>query len=537
MHLCEAPGAFITATNHFLTLNYPHLKFNYRATTLNPYYEGNSLGNIILDDRFILHTLPNWFFGESYSGDILDEKNIRSLIEQCKKSKEPHLVTGDGSIDCLDKPECQEEHVSKLHTAEFITALAILADGGSLLLKYFTFYETSTVSQLYVLNCCFESVHVFKPGSSKEGNSEVYVIATGYQKNLISEELIDKLLSNFKSNNTMLQLQSIPEDFLEQVTKAANFFMNLQVAVIEGNIKAYKNYDKSEMYRLKGLKMATAQYYIEHYRIKPIHEHHKLLHGVQFMSDINMNIRVHSGSHSERISFHKLCRSDQLQVLYDRLKNIYDVVSSQPMSKDIVKLYVDEKPKYFLKLIYGRSIKSVMSSKFVLETVMKYFIELREFESFEEDVEDGQKYILFIKKNGLQVDPISFLMAQNYDSYEKYVVNAILSEILKNSSEEFIIKDLLFITQFLVGFLIYLGSFVFAEIQFNTEAGEIKLTSLKSDAMTNVKHLMESLNVKEIIGICDTKLLFNPKLYRSIVNYNNVLCLKYCSTLLNLIPQ
>jgi cap2 methyltransferase len=90
-----------------LKLHHPNTKFHYRATTLNPYYEGNSLSNTILDDRLILHTLNNWFFGDSYSGDIMDEGNIRSLVEYCKSLHEiggaPRLVTGDGSIDCLVK--------------------------------------------------------------------------------------------------------------------------------------------------------------------------------------------------------------------------------------------------------------------------------------------------------------------------------------------------------------------------------------------------------------------------------------------------
>jgi cap2 methyltransferase len=40
VHICEAPGAFICATNHYLRTKYPQLKWNWMANSLNPYYEG-----------------------------------------------------------------------------------------------------------------------------------------------------------------------------------------------------------------------------------------------------------------------------------------------------------------------------------------------------------------------------------------------------------------------------------------------------------------------------------------------------------------
>lgn len=46
----------------------------------------------------------------------------------------------------------------------------------------FTLFEHSTVSLLYLLRLSFEEIHAFKPCTSKEGNSEVYIIAIRYKK-------------------------------------------------------------------------------------------------------------------------------------------------------------------------------------------------------------------------------------------------------------------------------------------------------------------------------------------------------------------
>lgn len=386
---------------------------------------------------------------------------------------------------------------------------------------------------LFVLNCCFESVHVFKPATSKEGNSEVYVIGLNFHKDLISEVLIDRLISCFNtSQNPMLPLDLIPSDFLCQVIEAAKYFMNLQVSVIESNIRSFRRYDKYEVQRLKRLKMETVKYYMTHYNVRSIEENQKLLQGVTISTDINLNVRVHSGSHAERISFHNLCRNDQIQVLYDRLKNLSELLSSQPHSTKAIAL--QQNPQNFLNLIRGRPIVKIMSSKFILVTIMKFFIELREFlgdsASFEKSavIKNG-----VLTANGLQ-------MTGNYDLYEKSIIELLLTEITSQKSNEFIIKDLLFITQFLIGVLIYLGSFVYKEIFFEIDSGQIRLLNLRNDGIDNIKLLQQSLKSQNIIGICDTKFIFtthNSELYRSSIDYNNKLCLKYCSSLLSLISN
>jgi len=53
LHLCEAPGAFVCATNHFIKMERPTWNWDWRAVTLNPYFEGNDAGAMIDDDALI----------------------------------------------------------------------------------------------------------------------------------------------------------------------------------------------------------------------------------------------------------------------------------------------------------------------------------------------------------------------------------------------------------------------------------------------------------------------------------------------------
>uniref|UniRef100_A0A671P306 Cap-specific mRNA (nucleoside-2'-O-)-methyltransferase 2 n=1 Tax=Sinocyclocheilus anshuiensis TaxID=1608454 RepID=A0A671P306_9TELE len=157
IHLCEAPGAFISALNHFLKTSGLHY------------------------DRLIAHTLPWWFFGSDNTGDIMLQKHLLELPRFVSNMRSVDLVTADGSFDCRGDPGEQERLVAPLQYCEAVCALLLLGTGGSFVLKMFTLFEHSSVCLLYLPACCFRSVNVFKPGTSKSGNSELYIVCLDYQ--------------------------------------------------------------------------------------------------------------------------------------------------------------------------------------------------------------------------------------------------------------------------------------------------------------------------------------------------------------------
>lgn len=81
LHLCEAPGAFISALNHYLASNDHNVAWDWRANSLNPYYEGNALTNMIPDDRLLKDTYSKWCWGADFTGDITVYKNYLHLVE------------------------------------------------------------------------------------------------------------------------------------------------------------------------------------------------------------------------------------------------------------------------------------------------------------------------------------------------------------------------------------------------------------------------------------------------------------------------
>ncbi|KAL3285959.1 hypothetical protein HHI36_000474 [Cryptolaemus montrouzieri] len=266
LHLCEAPGGFIAALNHYITLNYDNFDWEWFATTLNPYYEGNKLSEMIPDDRLCRVTMNKWYFGVDGTGDITKYYNYVELLSNVQQKM--WLVTADGSVDCMSDPGNQEACVEYLHYCETVTALSALHEGGSFILKIFTMFEDSTICLLYLLNISFENVSIFKPCTSKGGNSEVYVICRGFKGyeliGHIWEDLKKPFLNGyFDKEVSMFGQEEIPQQFLNEIENCSEFFMNLQIETITNNVDNFRKRDSLYLSLIHHTKIRVANMFLK----------------------------------------------------------------------------------------------------------------------------------------------------------------------------------------------------------------------------------------------------------------------------------
>uniref|UniRef100_A0A0N4YT42 Cap-specific mRNA (nucleoside-2'-O-)-methyltransferase 2 (inferred by orthology to a human protein) n=1 Tax=Nippostrongylus brasiliensis TaxID=27835 RepID=A0A0N4YT42_NIPBR len=113
---------------------------------LNPHHEGTSSCDKLLEDELIVRAPKRWHLGIDDSGDITK-----------------------------DDPAGQEVTTLPLLTAEFNTALRLLKDKGSLIIKVYTLYTQQTRALLSDVLRRFDDVYMFKPMSSKGGNNEAEI--------------------------------------------------------------------------------------------------------------------------------------------------------------------------------------------------------------------------------------------------------------------------------------------------------------------------------------------------------------------------
>ena len=443
-HVCEAPGAFITALNHHLQSNRKDLNWSWTGSTLNPYYEGNTTGNMINDDRFILHTLKNWDFGSDDSGDILKVSNLRYYCNQFKD--QIHLTTADGSIDCQNDPARQEALVIELHFAEIIIAIGTLKKGGDFVLKMFTFFESGTISHLCLLSCLFGKITVMKPATSKEGNSEVYVVCQDFQG--ISAENLEKLIEGFVGKNLFVDATDIDPDFLEQVEKCANYFKALQTSVIRRNLCVFESADKSYQKLKVQQKKSVASKFISDFNIVPITQRIVMEKVNCFVDECRQtDERVDIGTFQDRIN--PKTKEELIQSVKEKLSKLYP--SWLPRCRKVEWLSTSEiRPLPKILPSTGTSFAVSQSSKFCPSRAINLYkqsLDLVELEKASSPINIGSQkkrkldLIKFYPLKSLHIQtPILRNLTQMYPELldiETLVVKAPLSKcILANNSKD-----------------------------------------------------------------------------------------------------
>ncbi|KAF6205194.1 hypothetical protein GE061_019361 [Apolygus lucorum] len=377
--LTQAWCAFIAALNHNLTLNYPHIKWEWRANTLNPYYEGNPLQRMINDDRFVMKTSDNWIFGEDFTGNICQRVNLEHLKRTSKDIGPIHLVTADGSFDCTDDPAEQEGKVVPLLYCETIAAFSILAPGGSFVLKIFTIFECQTVCLLYLLRCSFKKVCIYKPTVSKEGNSELYVVCLGFIKNEHQESLLNELSKRMEDAATgmvMFRKEDVNAFFISEMERCSSFFTGIQMTVIERNIQLFQEgFSSKDRKILNRIKKSISELYVENFCIRPLPDDGYML-GKQayYKRGLHFSPRDDSGTFADRQYLKDTDSSAILEYYKSKLNGMHFY---WPCENDILWLEdaelqaADCAPEIFVKR--GKPFKTILSSRFCTGNLLTVF--------------------------------------------------------------------------------------------------------------------------------------------------------------------
>ncbi|XP_039250010.2 cap-specific mRNA (nucleoside-2'-O-)-methyltransferase 2-like [Styela clava] len=363
IHICEAPGAFISSLNHYLRSHFPKVKYKWIANTLNPYYEGNDPECCIGDDRLIFESFDSWCFGSDGTGDIFSRTVLDELEKRASELSIIHLVTADGSINCQECPENQEKDTMRLKYAELFYSLTLLSPGGSLVLKTFTMFEFPSTVLIYILCCTFSCVSVHKPATSKPGNSEVYVIARNYYGNNQCIQLLSLLETRFpfacEKDLDIISFNSLPPDFLSQHGHCVEKFAILQMDTIKQNKELFeKNWSTATYEEYKRKICDTA---IELMEMRKIQKNQCLLKSGMLRGKVQSNIKLRPkliGSFSQRHS--RPDEHDKFHITHMKIRDWKEEHSNKVCWESCT----DSVTPDSVNLLYGKPISSIKLSLF-----------------------------------------------------------------------------------------------------------------------------------------------------------------------------
>lgn len=414
------------------------------------------------------------------------------------------LVTADGSVDCMADPGEQEANVEHLHYCEVLTALSVLNDGGTFVVKMFTFFEDSTISLLYLLNCSFAEVNVFKPSSSKSGNSEVYVICLRFKGLQVLSHIWESLLLPYKSldyktGKSLFDLNEINSEYLAQMSACVDFYMEKQIETIEENIKSFKNNEATDRSKIGHRKKLVAAKYMKKYKVQAIAKEKRLVPSVENLNDLSYYFR--QWNYSNGWSFF-----------------------GDSMEFDTSCLDCNQKICDSLKIIMGKPLEKIVHSNFCSKENLK--LNIVDFKSLDAlCLPDALQP--YIGSNASVLNIVDFLdKTKQYDFHSSFFYS--VRNGLKQANQVFVKIPL--VSSFLVGIL-YLLMFAYEKATFHKN-GFIVLSKL-SARVEEVKECFDIIDFalkdigntnKEINQIVPLNVMYNHVFINLVWNYNNVVC-------------
>lgn len=162
LHLCEAPGTFVTCFNHYICTK-TSSSYNWTANTL-PYQDKNSLKDVY---GLIKKYKNKWVFADVTKPDYILDSSVKYDI-----------ITGDGGIHCPSNQYSNQENItSKLIFMEFMNIIFKLKKNGNAVLKmYLPCSNKSNKTIIYLASKMFKYFELSKPETSNKTNSEFYLV-------------------------------------------------------------------------------------------------------------------------------------------------------------------------------------------------------------------------------------------------------------------------------------------------------------------------------------------------------------------------
>ena len=168
--------------------------------------------------------------GTDGTGDLYNLMNVLDFIQFCGKNS-CSIVTADGGFDYTSDFE-QELSSYKLFYSEIMIALNIQSTGGTFICKLFDLFYYSSLQLIYILYLSYETISFIKPSTSRQSNSEKYIVCKGFKG--YNKELSNIMCSHFDKNILPIELS---DEFIDMIQKFHTQFIGNQINRIDSTLQ------------------------------------------------------------------------------------------------------------------------------------------------------------------------------------------------------------------------------------------------------------------------------------------------------------
>jgi 23S rRNA U2552 (ribose-2'-O)-methylase RlmE/FtsJ len=231
--ICEAPGGFIEALHDI------RRKKNLQTKWIS----------ISKQDREIKY--DNYFDERNiYYGDLTIAGVLKEMVEitHTRFPNKCDFITADGGFSVKSFND-QERILSKLLLCEIYLALHTQRQHGTFIIKFFDMFTHNTHVYYLLLCSLYQSVKIIKPNTSRNCNSERYLVCTDFQCDPVKlESLLHDLLyiiKNFNDSTIVYPTITINDErYIKKIRSFNNVVLYEQVKTINDSLRMvnHKNY-------------------------------------------------------------------------------------------------------------------------------------------------------------------------------------------------------------------------------------------------------------------------------------------------------
>jgi hypothetical protein len=263
------PGTFILSVFHYINTktNYSD-KYNWYGSSL---IQPNELNASPLEDKFNLYKnyKQNWLMNENNNGDVLIENN--QLEMRSKIGGKIDLYTSDLGFDVSNDYNQQEILHSSANIGQILSGLLTLREGGCFITKQYTTFEPITLSIMYMASTFFDNFYICKPKTSREANSETYLVGKGFKYNsdILNHPYIKAIFAYIKKPKGIpfFDAKDYPTEYLSIIIKSTKILADIQKNKIISDIERSKK-DNAEINNyIFSVQNDIEEWYIKNYII------------------------------------------------------------------------------------------------------------------------------------------------------------------------------------------------------------------------------------------------------------------------------